>query len=74
MMEERNRKYYSDPEFLKVPLNEIIASCPSAVDPSRKEAYLTDDDFQRALGMNKEAFYALKEWKRKDLKKRAKIF
>merc|ERR1711920_361607 len=44
------------------------------VDASRKEDYLSDDDFVLALGMNKEEFSQIPQWKRDSLKKRAGLF
>ena len=35
---------------------------------------LSDADFESAMGMEKEAFYQLKQWKQRDLKKRAGLF
>lgn len=47
---------------------------PSDVDPSRKEAYLSDQDFQTHLGMDRECFDALPQWKQISLKKAANLF
>jgi hypothetical protein len=33
MIEAKNKKTYSDPEFLKIPLQELVENCPPAVDP-----------------------------------------
>ncbi|KAA0201923.1 hypothetical protein HAZT_HAZT009349 [Hyalella azteca] len=43
---------------------------PDDVDPTRKEDYMSDDDFRREFGMEREAFNGLAEWKRQNLKKK----
>merc|ERR1712038_1186004 len=39
-----------------------------------KEAYLSDDEFQKVMGMNKEAFYKLRPWKQKNIKRAKGLF
>jgi len=39
-----------------------------------KEAYLADDEFERVMGMNKEAFYKLRPWKQKNIKRAKGLF
>merc|ERR1719242_933549 len=34
-----------------------------------KEAYLSDEEFQKVFGMDKEAFYKLRPWKQKNVKR-----
>ncbi len=46
----------------------------TVVDPSRKEEYLSDGEFQTTFGMDRKAFAALAKWRRDDAKKRAGIF
>lgn len=45
-----------------------------ALNVANKEAHLSDDAFQSVFGMNKDAFYALRPWKQKDLKKKKNLF
>ena len=52
----------------------IDTDLPSDVDPARKEAYLTDSDFQTHLGMDRQAFEAIPQWKQINLKKAARLF
>ena len=47
---------------------------PPGVDPSRKEAYLSDAQFQEIFGMAPAAFNDLKQWKKNDLKKAKNLF
>jgi len=47
---------------------------PDTVDKSVKENYLTDADFQKYLGMPREAFAALPKWKQASAKKTAKLY
>lgn len=53
---------YLDPKTHKFP-HEDLKGFPEGVDPTRKEAYLSDSDFQALFGMNLAAFYELKKWK-----------
>merc|ERR1712083_206660 len=39
-----------------------------------KEAYLSDDEFQKVFGMDKEAFYKLRPWKQKNIKRAKGLF
>jgi type II secretory pathway pseudopilin PulG len=39
-----------------------------------KEAYLADSEFQELFGMDKQAFYQLRPWKQKNLKKAKNMF
>ena len=50
------------------------AKIPGGVDLSRKEAYLSDSDFQLAFGMDKKCFYALPKWKQGNAKKKASLY
>eukprot|EP01031_Cornospumella_fuschlensis_P039461 gene39461-48041_t len=55
-------------------LEQLKGALPLSVDPTRKEEYLSDADFQEAFGMDRNAFKALAKWKRDDAKKKAGIF
>jgi len=44
------------------------------VDPSRREDWLSDSDFQTAFGMSKSAFQALPKWKRDGQKRALGLF
>lgn len=65
---------YKDPSFAKFSLDELKAGTPEGVNPKKKEYYLSDDDFKAVLGMEMDAWEALKDWKRKDAKKKAGLF
>ncbi|XP_068758253.1 uncharacterized protein [Montipora capricornis] len=62
-----SRKEYSLEELKKKP-------SPEGVDPSRLEAYLNEDDFQKAFNMTRAAFDVLPMWKKTNLKKKAGLF
>jgi len=47
---------------------------PANVDPSRKEEYLSDREFQQVLGMDKGAWEALPSWKRVAAKRAKNLF
>jgi len=46
----------------------------TTLNPACLEMYLSDEDFQAALGMPKAQFYKLKQWKQREMKKRVALF
>ncbi|KAA3465195.1 villin-3-like [Gossypium australe] len=50
-------------------LKAITGNAATGIDLKRREAYLSDNEFQTVFGMEKEAFYKLPKWKQ-DLKKK----
>ncbi|OWM78939.1 hypothetical protein CDL15_Pgr003110 [Punica granatum] len=46
----------------------------TGIDFKRREAYLSDEEFQTILGMTKEAFYKLPKWKQDMYKRKADLF
>lgn len=65
---------FKDPSFTKFPLDELKAGIPEGVNPQKKEYYLSEDDFKAVFNMSYEAWEGLKDWKRKELKKKAGLF
>ncbi|KAK9502465.1 hypothetical protein O3M35_011241 [Rhynocoris fuscipes] len=63
----KERKTYPISELRSHPL-------PAGVDPTRLELYLQSHDFQELVGMSKEEFQELPNWKRTNLKKKAGLF
>jgi len=56
-------------------LNVLQKSCPEGVDPSKKEMYLSDNEFKSEFGgKSKEEFAVLPKWKRDMMKKKARLF
>lgn len=47
---------------------------PEEVDPTRREHWLSPEEFRRVLGMEPPDFYALPMWKQRILKRNAKLF
>jgi supervillin len=47
---------------------------PDGVDPLRLEFYLTDEEFEEVLGMNREEFANLPPWKQANIKKEVGLF
>jgi hypothetical protein len=59
----------------KYPLEDLKKRpLPPAVDASKLEYYLSDDDFKKAFNMDREAFSKLQQWKKNDLKKKVGLF
>jgi hypothetical protein len=44
------------------------------IDPTVKEQYLSDEQFQTAFGMGKDEFRKMPLWKRQNQKKKAGLF
>lgn len=65
---------FADPATTKFTLDELKGGFPEGCNPAKKEYYLKDEDFQAVFGMTIDAWEGLKEWKRKDLKKKAGLF
>ena len=53
---------------------EQVTSARDSLNPVCKELYLTDDDFRNIFGMEKAAFYGMRLWKQRDLKKRVGLW
>ena len=47
---------------------------PAGVETSKREQYLSAEDFQALFGMDSAAFDALPAWKKKNLKTKHKLF
>jgi len=56
------------------PLEQLQKECPAGVAAHKKQDYLSPEDFQKTFGMDKDAFYELKDWKQKDLRKEVGLF
>ncbi|XP_009703848.1 PREDICTED: villin-1-like, partial [Cariama cristata] len=59
---------------LHVLVNTSAEDLPRGVDPSRKEYYLSNEDFQAVFGMSRPAFSTLPLWKQQKLKKDKGLF
>eukprot|EP01016_Furgasonia_blochmanni_P051765 TRINITY_DN8191_c0_g1_i2.p1 TRINITY_DN8191_c0_g1~~TRINITY_DN8191_c0_g1_i2.p1 ORF type:complete len:118 (+),score=25.57 TRINITY_DN8191_c0_g1_i2:307-660(+) len=44
------------------------------MDVALREAYLTDDEFKKVIGMSKAQFSELKKWRQEAIKKKVKLF
>jgi len=47
---------------------------PPDVNPEKREEYLSDEEFEKVMGMNKEEWTKIPTWKQENLKKTAKLF
>ena len=64
---------YADPSSLKLTVAELQADRPD-VDPTRKEAYLSDADFEKLMKSSRAEFNAMKGWKQAQVKKAAGLY
>uniref|UniRef100_A0A3Q1HWR2 Villin-like n=1 Tax=Acanthochromis polyacanthus TaxID=80966 RepID=A0A3Q1HWR2_9TELE len=62
---------YVNPKLL---INQDPSDLPDGVDPTQKEDYLSDADFERLLGTTRLDFHRLPKWRQNDLKKKAGLF
>nr|XP_020501090.1 villin-like protein isoform X1 [Labrus bergylta] len=62
---------YLKPELL---INKSPSELPQGVDPSQREEFLSDVDFQNLLGTSRSDFHRLPKWRQTDLKKKAGLF
>lgn len=60
-----------DPQLL---INKAADELPAGVDPSQREDYLSDVDFENILGTTRADFRRLPKWRQNDLKKKAGLF
>lgn len=57
------------------PLDTLLkAPYPAGVEKTKRETYLSPQDFQSALGMDKAAFAKLPKWKQDGIKKKANLY
>ncbi|XP_067433885.1 villin-1 isoform X2 [Thunnus thynnus] len=62
---------YLNPDIL---INKSPSDLPQGVDPSQREDYLSDEDFENLLGTTRLDFQRLPKWRQNDLKKKAGLF
>ncbi|XP_068940688.1 villin-like protein [Petaurus breviceps papuanus] len=55
-------------------INKAVEDLPEGLDPSRKEYYLSDADFQDIFGKSKDEFYSMAKWKQQSEKKQHGLF
>ncbi|XP_061082475.1 villin-1 isoform X1 [Conger conger] len=55
-------------------VNQLAEDLPEGVDPTRKEEYLSGEDFALVLGVSRLDYYAMPDWKQKQLKKEKGLF
>ncbi|XP_065108323.1 villin-1 [Paramisgurnus dabryanus] len=55
-------------------VNCVKEDLPEGVDPTRKEEYLSNEDFTLVVGMSRMDFYAMPTWKQLNLKKSKGLF
>jgi hypothetical protein len=66
---------FSDPSTSpSLSYDELKGTFPATVDPTKKELYLSDDEFARLFGVSKDTFIAQPAWKRNQKKKDLGLF
>jgi hypothetical protein len=74
--EKTDSTTYADPAVTKYTYEELkeAGSRPKDVDPTMKEAYLSEADFKTVFEMDLPAFTKLPKWKKQNLKKAKELF
>ena len=72
--EEDRQKQYLDSSSNKFDYEKLKGQFPKGVDPTRKEAYLTEEQFVQVMGMSSDSFNALKKWKQTEIRKAKELF
>ena len=51
-----------------------VDSLPKAVDPTRKEFYLSNEEFEQVFNMTKQKYETMRPWRRNKLKKKVGLY
>jgi len=65
---------YVDPDSVQYTYEEVVTGRGERVNPFAKEMYLSDDEFLRVFGYSKDQFYSLRAWRRRELKRQARLY
>ena len=71
-IDENGTGYATDKVYPYVTLT--CNDLPSDVDPSKKETYLSDAEFEKKFGMDRPAFESSPNWRQTVLKKKLGLF
>ncbi|KAI8824092.1 uncharacterized protein EV422DRAFT_554245 [Fimicolochytrium jonesii] len=85
----KRKSLYAENQVLSRPLKEVLEeytretypveillgdNVPPHLDPTRLEAYMTEEDFEALFKMTKQAYWELQPWKRVEVKKALGVF
>ena len=65
---------YADPDQIAYTYDELTPARAPKANPLAQEMYLGDEEFKKVFGCDKEAFYALRAWRRRELKRQARLY
>jgi len=65
---------YKDPSTTKIAYEELKSGGVAGIDPTRKEQYLSDAEFESVLGSPRGEFNSMKAWKQNQIKKAKGLF
>jgi len=65
---------FKAPGSMSVTYEQLKAALPAGVDPTKKEQYLSDAEFEKVLGSPRGEFNAMKPWKQTQIKKAKGLF
>ena len=65
---------FLDAKTSKFSYEQLNGQFPEGVDPTRKEAYLSEEEFLKVFGMSLDQFDQLKKWKQQELKRAKGLF
>lgn len=73
-LKEEVAQKYLDPEENVFPYSELKNKFPKGVDPTIKEYYLDDDEFEKIFGMTLDQFEKLAPFKKRAMKVKLGLF
>lgn len=71
---ESTQKKFENPTNKFFDIETLKKTFPEGVDPTKKEQYLSDQDFESVFKMTKAQFNELKAWKQMDAKKKVGLY
>eukprot|EP01126_Amoeba_proteus_P049270 TRINITY_DN5750_c0_g1_i2.p1 TRINITY_DN5750_c0_g1~~TRINITY_DN5750_c0_g1_i2.p1 ORF type:complete len:1043 (+),score=243.74 TRINITY_DN5750_c0_g1_i2:209-3337(+) len=75
LIERNGREVYQEYIRTVYSIEELSSkTLPKGVDPTNKEKYLSDEDFESLFGMSKEEYEKRPAWKRETIKKQAGLY
>ncbi|KAF4678036.1 hypothetical protein FOL47_006988 [Perkinsus chesapeaki] len=72
-----DNRTFEDPSKVKYPLEQLLGlaeNLPAGVNPSKREAYLSPEEFCSVFGMDMNKFYSMPLWKQRTTKKTVGLF
>ncbi|KAF4651683.1 hypothetical protein FOZ61_009242 [Perkinsus olseni] len=72
-----DKRTFDDPNKVKYPSEQLLGlaeNLPAGVNPTKREAYLSEEDFTTVFGKGSRDFYSMPVWKQRTAKKAVGLF